>query len=114
MKNSRIVFLRWIALLVVITVTVSALLLSMATEKTAPMEVNVPPQPRYVTTLDRPRPEFRIEQLLNLDDPNNFDPDLTALLRRKRERERGMANQNATSYEQVASLSHDQKGVHDQ
>ena len=83
-------------------------------KKAGQVDMNAPSQPRYVTTLDRPRPEIRIERLLNLEDPNDFDPDLTSLLKRERERQRGAANQNATSFEQVASVSPDQKGIHGQ
>ena len=109
MKNSRLI-LKWTAVLLVIAVTIFSLLLSLRMKKAGHTDIDVPAQPRYVTTLDRPRPEIRIERLLNLDDPNDFDPDLTSLLKRERERQRGTANQNATSCEQVASVSHDQKG----
>ena len=113
MKNSRLI-LKWTAVLLVIAVTIFSLLLSLRMKKAGQTDMDVPSQPRYVTTLDRPRPEIRIERLLNLDDPNDFDPDLTSLLKRERERQRGTANQNATSYEQLASVSHDQKGARQQ
>ena len=113
MKNSRLV-LRWTAVLLVIAVTVFSLLLSLRMKDVGQPDMNVPAQPKYVTTVDRPRPEIRLERLLNLDDPNDFDSDLTSLLKRERERQRGMAKQSATSNEQVASVSPDQKGVHNQ
>ncbi len=109
MKKSRLVF-RWTAVLLGIAV-ICSLLLSLRMKKAGQVDMNVPSQPRYVTTLDRPRPEIRIERLLNLEDPNDFDPDLTSLLKRERQRQRGAANQNATSFEQVASVSPDQKGI---
>ena len=113
MKNSRLV-LRWTAVLLVIAVTIFSLLLSLRMKKAGQTDMDLPSQPKSVTTLDRPRPEIRIERLLDLNDPNDFDPDLTSLLKRERERQRGAANQNATSFEQVASVSPDQKGIHGQ
>lgn len=114
MKKSKIAWLRRATLLLVIAVTVCGLLLGMWTERAGQTDITVPPQQRHVTMLDRPRPEFRIERLLNLDDANRFDPDVLGKRERARERQRGMANANAINYERVASVSHDQKGVDDQ
>jgi hypothetical protein len=113
MKNSRFV-LKWTAVLLVIAVTICSLLLSLRVKSAGQADLNTLSQPRYVTMPDRPRSEIRIERLLDLENPHDFDPDLTSLLKRERERQRGTANQNATSYEQVASVSHDQKGARQQ
>jgi hypothetical protein len=106
---------KW-AVLLVMALTICLLLLSGGTKQAGQTDLNMrlPSQPRYVTTLDRPRPEIRIERLLNLEDPNDFDPDLTSLLKRKRQAQRGKANSSALSYQLVASVSHDQKGVQNQ
>lgn len=113
MKNSKSLFLRWTAVLLALAVTIFSLLLGMQINKAEPTGMNVPPQPRHVTTFDSPRPEIGIEQLLNLDEANGFDPNLTSL-KWKRERQREALNQPTPAYEQVASVSHDQKGVHEQ
>ena len=109
MKNSKLV-LTWTAVFLVIGVAMFSLL-SLRIRKAEQTDMNVQSQSRYVTTIDSARAETHIERLLNLDDPNDFDPDLTALLKRERERERRMENQNSTNYEQAASVSHDQKGA---
>ncbi len=114
MKNSRIVFIRWTAVLVVIAIAIYSVLLSLRIKSAERTDINVPPQPSYVTSVNRQRPEINIERLLNLDDPKGFDSDLTSLLTRERERQRATENPNAVSYEPVASVSHDQKGDRNQ
>ncbi len=112
MKNSRLA-LKW-SLLLLIVMTISSLLLSLQIKRRAHTDTNVPSAQQSVTTLDRAQPEIRIERLLNLEEPNGCDPDLTSLLRRERDRQRGIATPNTASYYQLASVSHAQKGVHNQ
>jgi hypothetical protein len=94
-----------------IVMTICSLLLRLQMKRRAHTDTNVPAAPPHVTKLDRARPEIRIERLLNLEEATGFDPDLTSLLRRERNRQRGIATRNTVSYYQLASVSHAQKGV---
>lgn len=77
--------LKTLTLIIVITAAIVWLLT--ARERSSFRDATVPSTPSQAVTLDRPRPEVRIERLLNLEEPNGFDPDLQKLLRRERERQ---------------------------
>jgi hypothetical protein len=75
--------------------------------------MNVPPQSARVAALDRPRPEIRVERVLKLDESNGFDTDLAGLLNNSRERRLGddtAAGGSARTFEQIASLSNEERG----
>ena len=63
------------------------------------------------TTLDRPRPEVRIERLLMFDDSNGDIPNIASLLKPQPEPQRlVLADHSAVSDEQVASISREGRG----
>lgn len=111
MRNLRLAFLIGIAVLIVTALVVwSPTLLNSITPTGKRSDLPVPPQPRYETASDRQRPELRIERLLGLDDSDRFNPDIASLFKNDRERRQETVNQTGTTYQQVASVSHDQKG----
>lgn len=74
-------------LTVIIVITAAIVWLLTARARSSFREVTTPSTGSQAVTLNRPRPEVRIERLLNLEEPNGFDPDLQKLLRRERERQ---------------------------
>ena len=95
-------------LTVIIVITGAIVWLLTARERSSFREVTIPSTPSQAVTLDRPRPEVRIERLLNLEEPNGFDPDLQKLLRRERERQEVTAAHGG--FQQTASVVRLRKG----
>ena len=114
MKKSRIDFIRWTTIVLVVALIICPLVLSKRWKKAGQTELTLASQPRYATTVDRPRPEIRIEQLLDLDYSSRFDPVLTSLLNLQGDRRQEMAKRNVAGYGQVASVSQALKGGHHQ
>jgi hypothetical protein len=110
MKNSRLVFITGIAVLIVIALAMWSRLLTSPSQTGTSSAIAVPPQPRYETALDRPRPELRIERLLGLDNSNPFNPDIASLFKNERERRNETVNQPGTTYQQFASVSDEKRG----
>ena len=111
MTKSRLAFITGLAVLIVTALAVWSTLLNSPNKPGNRVGLTGPPQPRYETTFDRPRPELRIERLLGLDDSNGLNPDISSLFKRK-EREQGQdtVNESGRTYQEVASFSHDKKG----
>ena len=95
-------------LTVIIVITAAIVWLLTARERSSFREVTIPSTGSQAVTLDRPRPEVRIERLLNLEEPNGFDPDLQKLLRRERERQE-VTDANG-GFQQTASVVRLRKG----
>ena len=110
MTNSRFAFIRGIAVLVVIALAICSPLLSPPTKTDVRADLMSPPQPRYVATIDWPRPEIRIERLLNIDEFNGLDLDIASLLKREQERQQETKNQTGAIYQEVASVARVSKG----
>lgn len=104
MKKVTFNFIPWATLLLVTSLAICSLLLSMRWQNAGQTHLNVPSKPGYVTTIDRSRPEMDIKQLLDLDASAGFNPDLTSLLKRTRERQRERANSTIVGSGQVASV----------
>jgi hypothetical protein len=113
MRDLRFTLIRIIAIVLVIGLAVISPLFSLPAKNGLAYDINVPPQPVYVTTFDRPRPEIRIERVLKLDDFTGFDPDLASLFeaaRRPQTTEVARADRGGQRFEQVASISHQGRG----
>ena len=108
MRNYTFGFLRGIAVLVGIAV-VCSLLLSRPTATGVQREIITLPETMSVTTLNGPHPPTEVRRLLNMNDSNGFYPDIASILRREVEGSRE-AGQTRSIHQQVASVSHDQKG----
>lgn len=111
MTKWRLAFITGVAMLIVTALAVWSTLLNSPNKAGNRADITVPPQPRYETAFDRPRPELRIERLLGLDDSNGFNPNISSLFK-KTERERGhdTVNESGRNFQEVASVSHDKKG----
>jgi hypothetical protein len=114
MRDLRFTFIRIIAVILVIGILLFSPLFSLTAKNSAVSTMNVPPQPRYVTTFDRPRPEVRIERVLKLEDLTGFDPDLATLFEATRVPQRSdmasAAETGARNYDEVALVSHEIRG----
>jgi hypothetical protein len=111
MRNFRFGLIRVMAVLVVIALVVVLPLLGPPIKPSEGPNTDVPTQPKYKTTFDRPRPEVRIERLLTLDDSNRDIPDIASLLKPQREPQRlGSTNHTPVSDEKVASISREGRG----
>ena len=110
MKNSRLVFITGIAVLIVTALAVWSPLLNSLTKTGKRPDRAVTPQPRNEMTFDEPRPELRIERLLGLDNSNPFNPDIASLFKQEPERRLDTFKQTGTTHQQVASVTHDKKG----
>ena len=111
MTKWRLAFITGVAMLIVTAFVVWSTLLNSPNKAGSPADITVPPQLRYETAFDRPRPELRIERLLGLDDSNGFNPDISSLFK-KNERQQGQetVNESGRTYQGVASVSPDKKG----
>ncbi len=69
-----------VALVVALGLAVVWLLLARPSQKAVGADANVPPQPARVASLDRPRPEIRVERELRLEEFMGFDPELAPWL----------------------------------
>lgn len=111
MTKWRLAFITGVAMLIVTALAVWSTLLNSPNKAGNRADITVPPQPRYETAFDRPRPELRIERLLGLDDSNGFNPDISSLFKKnERERQQQTVNESGRTYQEVASVSHDKKG----
>jgi hypothetical protein len=111
MRNFRFGLIRVMAVLVVIALAVFSPLLGPPIKPSERADTDLPTQPRYKTTFDRPRLEVRIERLLTLDDSNGDIPDIASLLKPEPQPQRlGPADHSAVSDEQVASISREGRG----
>lgn len=114
MRGLRFTLIRIIAIILVIGLAVFSPLFGLLGKGGAASEMNVPPQPRYVSTFDRPRPEMRIERVLKWDDFTGFDPDLASLFEASRGEKLSevarAGDAGARKYEEVASASREFRG----
>lgn len=114
MRDLRFTLIRIIAVILVIGLLLFSPLLGLTAKNGGDSTMNVPPQPRYVTTFERPRPEIRVERVLKLDDLTGFDPDIASLLEAsggtKSSEITTMKDAGVSRYEEVASISHEAKG----
>ena len=114
MKGLRFTFVRIIAVILVIGLAVFSPLLSLPAKDKVAYDMSAPPQPRHMATFDRPRPEFRIERVLRLDEFKGFDPDLAWLLEATGDPQKSEISRardtGVKRFDEMASISHRARG----
>lgn len=110
MRHARLKIYQVVAVIVVIGLALFSSILGLPHQNAITDGMNVPPQPVRVVSFDRPRPEIRIERVLKPDEFTGFDPDIASLLKPGREGQAPLSAQREQAGDEIASLTHGQRG----
>lgn len=110
MRHTRLKIYQVIAVIVVVGLALFSSILSLPHRDTASRHMNVPPQPVQAVNFDRPRPEIRIERMLEPDEFTGFDPAIASLLKPGPDREAPLSAQREQAGDEIASLTCERRG----